>query len=68
MSQLFIITHPVDTFNYLKSYLESTAAAGLTLTLANYAEAIATLKKRYSTDCEQAYGQLAEPTNCELTP
>ena len=40
----------VDRFNYLKSYLESTASdsiAGLTLTSANYAEAIATLKKRF---------------------
>ena len=40
----------VDRFNYLKSYLESTAAdsiAGLTLTSANYAEAISTLKKRF---------------------
>ena len=40
----------VDRFNYLKSYLESTASdsiAGLTLTPADYAEAIATLKKRF---------------------
>ena len=40
----------VDKFNYLKSLLESSAAeaiAGLTLTAANYDEAIATLKKRF---------------------
>lgn len=40
----------VDKFNYLKSFLESTAAesiAGLTLTSANYDEAIATLKARF---------------------
>ena len=40
----------IDKFNYLKSYLDSTAAdaiAGLTLTAANYAEAIATLKRRF---------------------
>ena len=40
----------VDRFNYLKSYLESTASdsiAGLTLTSANYVEAIATLNKRF---------------------
>ena len=39
----------VDKFNYLISFLESSAAeaiAGLTLTSANYDEAIATLKKR----------------------
>ena len=38
----------VDKFNYLRSYLESTAAdaiAGLSLTSANYAEAVDTLKK-----------------------
>lgn len=36
----------VDKFNYLKSFLESSAAeaiAGFTLTSANYAEAVATL-------------------------
>ena len=40
----------VDKFNYLVSLLESSAAkaiAGLTLTAANYDEAIATLKKRF---------------------
>ena len=40
----------VDKFNYLTSLLDSTAAeaiAGLTLTDANYGEAIATLKKRF---------------------
>ena len=40
----------VDKFNYLISLLESSAAeaiAGLTLTSANYDEAIATLKKRF---------------------
>lgn len=40
----------VDKFNYLKSYLESSAAeaiAGLTLTSANYAEAVATPKRRF---------------------
>ena len=40
----------IDKFNYLRSYLDSTAAdavAGLTLTSANYAEAIATLKRRF---------------------
>lgn len=40
----------VDKFNYLNTYLESTAAesiAGLTLISANYEEAIATLKKRF---------------------
>ena len=40
----------VDKFNYLTSLLESAAAkaiAGLTLTAANYDEAIATLKKRF---------------------
>ena len=40
----------VDKFNYLSSLLESSAAeaiAGLTLTAANYDEAIATLKKRF---------------------
>ena len=40
----------IDKFNYLNSYLESSAAeaiAGLTLTSANYEEAIATLKKRF---------------------
>ena len=41
----------VDKFNYLKSYLESSAAAeaivGFTLTSANYEEAVATLKKRF---------------------
>jgi hypothetical protein len=39
----------VDKFNYLTSLLESSAAkaiACLTLTAANYDEAIATLKKR----------------------
>lgn len=41
---------PVDKFNYLRSYLESSAAeavAGLTVTSANYDEAIAILKKRF---------------------
>ena len=41
---------PVDKFNYLKSVVESTAAeaiAGLTLTAANYEEAIATLNRRF---------------------
>ena len=40
----------VDKFNYLSSLLESTAVesiAGLTLTSANYEEAIATLKRRF---------------------
>ena len=40
----------VDKFNYLNSLLESTAAesiSGLTLTSANYDEAIATLKRRF---------------------
>ena len=40
----------VDKFNYLSSLLELSAAeaiAGLTLTAANYDEAIATLKKRF---------------------
>lgn len=40
----------VDKFNYLNSFLESTAAesvAGLTLTSANYEEAVATLKRRF---------------------
>ena len=40
----------VDKFNYLDSFLESTAAesiAGLTLTSANYEEAVATLKRRF---------------------
>ena len=40
----------IDKFNYLKSYLDSTAAdaiAGLTLTAVNYAEAIETLKRRF---------------------
>ena len=40
----------VDKFNYLRSYLESTAAdaiAGLSLTSANYAEGVDTLKKRF---------------------
>ena len=40
----------VDKFNYLSSLLESSAAeaiAGLTLTAANYNEAIETLKKRF---------------------
>ena len=40
----------VDKFNYLSSLLESTAAesiAGLTLTSANYEEAVATLKRRF---------------------
>ena len=40
----------VDKFNYLNSFLESNAAeaiAGLTLTAANYTEAVATLKKRF---------------------
>ena len=40
----------VDKFNYLNSYLESTAAesvAGLTLTSANYEEAVSTLKRRF---------------------
>jgi hypothetical protein len=40
----------VDKFNYLNSFLESTAAesiAGLTLTSANYDEAVATLKRRF---------------------
>ena len=44
------IPSSVDKFNYLASLLESTAAkaiAGLTLTAANYDEAIATLKKRF---------------------
>ena len=39
-----------DKFNYLKSFLESTAAesiAGLTLTSAKYEEAVATLKRRF---------------------
>ena len=35
----------VDKFNYLRSYLESTAIAGLQLRSANYAEAVDTLKK-----------------------
>ena len=37
----------VDKFNYLRSYLESTAADGLSLTSANYAEAVDILKKRF---------------------
>ena len=40
----------VDKFNYLNSFLESAAAesiAGLTLTSANYEEAVATLKRRF---------------------
>ena len=40
----------IDKFNYLNSLLESTAAeaiAGLTLTSANYEEAVATLKRRF---------------------
>ena len=40
----------VDKFNYLLSLLESSAAeavSGLTLTAANYDEAVATLKKRF---------------------
>jgi hypothetical protein len=40
----------VDKFNYLSSLLESSATeaiAGLSLTAANYEEAIATLKKRF---------------------
>ena len=40
----------VDKFNYLTSLLESTASeaiAGLTLTSANYDEAVATLKRRF---------------------
>lgn len=39
-----------DKFNYLNSFLESTAAesiAGLTLTSATYDEAVATLKRRF---------------------
>lgn len=49
-----IYSHPsllnVDRFNYLNSFLESTAAesiAGLTLTSAKYEEAILTLKRRF---------------------
>ena len=41
---------PVDKFNYLKSVVESTAAeaiVGLTLTAANYEEAIAILTRRF---------------------
>lgn len=40
----------IDKFNYLKSFLESTAAesiAGLTLTSATYDEAVATLRRRF---------------------
>ena len=40
----------VDKFNYLNSFLESIAAesiAGLTLTSANYEEAVTTLKRRF---------------------
>ena len=40
----------VDKFKYLNSFLESTAAesiAGLTLTSANYEEAVTTLKRRF---------------------
>ena len=37
----------VDKFNYLSSLLAAEAIAGLTLTAANYNEAIATLKKRF---------------------
>lgn len=40
----------IDKFNYLKSYLESIyccCIAGLPLTAANYAEAIATLKRKF---------------------
>ena len=40
----------IDKFNYLVSLLESTAAeaiAGLTLTAANYEEAVTTLKRRF---------------------
>ena len=40
----------IDQFNYLVSLLESSAAeaiAGLTITSANYAEAIQTLKRRF---------------------
>ena len=40
----------IDKFNYLNSLLESAAAeaiAGLTLTSANYEEAIATLRRRF---------------------
>ena len=40
----------IDKFNYLTSLLESTASeaiAGLTLTAANYDEAVATLKRRF---------------------
>ena len=39
-----------DKFNYLNSFLESTATesiAGLSLTSANYEEAVATLKRRF---------------------
>ena len=41
---------PIDKFTYLKSILDSTAAeaiAGLTLSAANYEEAISTLKRRF---------------------
>ena len=38
----------VDKFNYLNTLLEdSAAAAGLTLTSANYGEAVEILKKRF---------------------
>ena len=40
----------VEKFNYLSSLLENTAReaiAGLSLTEANYAEAVSTLKKRF---------------------
>lgn len=40
----------IDKFSYLTSVLESTASeavAGLTLTSANYKEAVATLKRRF---------------------
>ena len=37
----------VDKFNYLMSLVNAEAIAGLTITSANYDEAIATLKKRF---------------------
>ena len=49
-NQLFIPLSPIDKLTYLKSVLDSAAAeaiAGLTLTAANYEEAISTLKKRF---------------------
>ena len=66
----------VDKFNYLMSLVESSAAeaiTGLTITSANYDEAIATLKKRFGNPqlivnrhMEALLGVMAVPSHLDI--